>query len=418
MTGKLSAAQLQAALPDDVDDGPTQLADRFPRTDTPLRVEPPAALKAPKRRDAISRDAHLRRSAFSPRAATARRELLAKLGAGPDADAARFLDPRTKEGKQLQALDREVPDQTALGPFNTSVANYRHIAFSSKRAGHRDAEAQTYFCIGVMHDNVDQLDDALRAYAQFLQVAKDVDDEASQALAYNSMGVDQMLGACPAKASGDGFGASTLDAHAVSKLEKAIRLHERHAQVADDGGRFAAFTNLGLCRGALGDADGAARHHQDALRLAITLESSSGQAIAVGNLGSLATRRGDFATARPCVEQHLALVQSLGDAGAETHAHMQLGHLASAEGDHAAALTSFAAAAAVAEQTGEVGTLKRANCYVGVARGALTVGAMFRGLSDRVRADEARLVLEAAVDAPAPAPAPAPADAPQPKGEE
>ena len=71
--------------------------------------------------------------------------------------------------------------------------------------------------------------------------------------------------------------------------------------------------------------------------------------------------------------------------------------------------SSCSAAAAAAEQAGEIGTLKRANCYVGVARGSLTMDAMFRGLADRVRADEARWAAEAAADAPAPAPAPAPA---------
>ena len=92
--------------------------------------------------------------------------------------------------------------------------------------------------------------------------------------------------------------AAALSDQSVERLEKAIKLHERHLAIADAGGSFAAFTNLGLCRGALGDADGAARHHQDALRLAIELESSSGQSIAVGNLGSLAMRRGDLATLR------------------------------------------------------------------------------------------------------------------------
>ena len=407
MTGKLSAAQLAERLPDEADDGPTQLADRYPQVDAPLRVEPPPSMKAPARADAPSRDAHVRRAAFSPAAATARRDVLKALGAVDDA--ATFLDPRTAEGNKLRSLDRAVPDPAARGPFDTAVSNFRHLAFSSRRAGRRETEAQAYFSIAVMHDNAGNLDEALRAYGQFLQVAREVDDTAAEALAYNAMGVDEMAAACPAKTNGEGFGAAALSDQSVERLERAVKLHERHLAVADAGGRFAAFTNLGLCRGALGDADGAARHHQDALRLAIELESSSGQSIAVGNLGSLAMRRGDLATARPCVEQHLQLARSLGDAGAEVHAHLKLGHLAAAEGDDGRALASFEAAAAVAEQVGEIGTLKRANCYVGVARGSLTMDAMFRGLADRVRADEARWAAAAAADAPAPAPAPAPA---------
>ena len=40
----------------------------------------------------------------------------------------------------------------------------------------------------------------------------------------------------------EGFGAAALDDQSVERLEKAIKLHERHLAVADAGGRFAALT--------------------------------------------------------------------------------------------------------------------------------------------------------------------------------
>ena len=172
MTGKLSAAQLAARLPDESNEGPTQLADRYPQIDAPLRVEPPPSMKAPIRKDAPSRDSHIRRSAFAPAAATIKRDVLQALGAVDDA--ATFLDPSTKEGKKLRSLDRAVPDPAARGPFDTAVSNFRHLAFSSRRAGRRETEAQAYFSIGVMHDNEGQFDEALRAYGQFLQVAREL----------------------------------------------------------------------------------------------------------------------------------------------------------------------------------------------------------------------------------------------------
>ena len=92
-----------------------------------------------------------------------------------------------------------------------------------------------------MHDNAGQLEEALRAYHQFLQVAKEIEDTASEALAYNAMGVDEMAAACPAKTNGEGFGAAALSDQSVERLEKAIKLHERHLAIADAGGRFAAF---------------------------------------------------------------------------------------------------------------------------------------------------------------------------------
>ena len=51
-----------------------------------------------------------------------------------------------------------------------------------------------------MHDNKDiALDEALRAYGQFLQVAREIEDPAAEALAYNAMGVDETARRAPPK---------------------------------------------------------------------------------------------------------------------------------------------------------------------------------------------------------------------------
>ena len=348
------------------------------------RVEPPANMKAPHRVDTPSRDVQIRRSAFSPRAYVTRRTLLDRIAESPG-DAERLLEPGAK------SMAEELPEQSALGPFKTEVSNYTMLAFSSQRAGKREMEAQAYFAIGVLHDNVGQYGSALESYGQFLEVARKMGDRVAEGLAYNSMGVDCMLSACPPSPSG-GFGANQLGDAARAHLRRAIEYHDAHLKVADEGGRFMASTNLGLCYGAIGDALASARHHQDALRIAISLQSFSGQSISVGNLGSLAMRQGDYATARPCMEQHLQLVQSLQDQGAEIHAYMQLGHLAMADKDYETALKSFTEAATIAEALQELGTLKRANCYVGIAKGSLTMGDMFNGLIDNIRAaDKAKL---------------------------
>lgn len=363
----------------------THLADRYPQIDTPLRVEPPANMKAPHRVDTPSRDVQIRRSAYSPRAYVTRRTLLDKISESPN-ETELLLDPSNAASSRIAG--DELPEQSALGPFKTEVSNYTMLAFSSQRAGKREMEAQAYFAIGVLHDNVGQHGQALESYGSFLDVAKKMQDRTAEGLAFNSMGVDCMLSACPPSAS-TGFGAAQLSATARASLRRAVEYHDAHLKVADEGGRFMASTNLGLCYGALGDALASARHHQDALRIAISLQSFSGQSISVGNLGSLAMRQGDYATARPCMEQHLQLVQSLQDQGAEIHAYMQLGHLAMADKDFDTALKSFQEAAHIAEALQELGTLKRANCYVGIAKGSLTMSDMFASLTENIRADEA-----------------------------
>jgi len=154
----------------------------------------------------------------------------------------------------------------------------------------------------------------------------------------------------------------------------------RHLAVADEGGQFVACTNLGLCAALQGDLAAATSHHQEALRIAIRLQSYSGQGVAVGNLGLMALRSGELATARACLEQHLQLVQSLKDPSAEANAWVLLGQIADAGGDFGAAVECFERAAAIAEAQRELALLKRVNCLVGVARGNESLAAHFAGL--------------------------------------
>jgi tetratricopeptide (TPR) repeat protein len=152
-------------------------------------------------------------------------------------------------------------------------------------------------------------------------------------------------------------------------LNRAIQYHQTHFDVTDEGGQFVAATNLGLCYGLLGDFDVATAQHQEALRVAIRLQSFSGQSIAVGNLGLLAMRRDNLDTAKACMEQHLQLVQSLKDNAAETNAWRVLGDLLEAMGDHAGAVDAYGNSARIAEMNSELGSLKRVNCLIGVAKG-------------------------------------------------
>lgn len=64
----------------------------------------------------------------------------------------------------------------------------------------------------------------------------------------------------------------------------------------------------------------AAKHFQDALRIAIKMQTLYGQSVAVGNLGKLALYKRDFITARTCFDQNLQLVQALLDSHAEINA--------------------------------------------------------------------------------------------------
>jgi Flp pilus assembly protein TadD len=180
-----------------------------------------------------------------------------------------------------------------------------------------------------------------------------------------------MLLACPPSDAGfiNGFKSSPESLH---YLQEAIVYHGKHLEFGpDNGGRFVANSNLGLCLGMLGEVAGSAKHHQDSLRIAIKMQTLYGQAIAVGNLGMLALLRSDLATSRTCFEQHLQLVQALLDPAAEINAWKLLARLNTLEGRHAETLESLDQARRVATREGHMNELRRINCLVGLAKAGL-----------------------------------------------
>ncbi|CAM9363656.1 unnamed protein product, partial [Hapterophycus canaliculatus] len=124
--------------------------------------------------------------------------------------------------------------------------------------------------------------------------------------------------------------STALPARALSLLERALEHHEGHLKGADDAGSGVAHSNMGLCHGLMGDYPKAAKHHQEALRVALRVQSASAQSVAVGNLGTLAMRQGDPQTAQACLEQHLQLAQQLGDWQGEINAWSRMAQLAAA----------------------------------------------------------------------------------------
>lgn len=341
----------------------THLADRQPQIEQPLRIEAPADLKAPQRLSGQTRDSLLRRLRYSPEAHSLTRRVLAEKG--PEAS-----DETIAAAWRRQTMEREhalAAFEATTSSLQSQILKYSTIAASSHRAGKHMAEAQAYFAMGVVYDNARLYKEAAGSYKKLLRVAETVDDPTLRGLAFNALGVDCMLIASP-----PGMGAPDKPSTIV---ERAAWYHDKHRRCADDGGQFAAFTNLGLCATWLGDVLAAARHHQDALRLAIQLQSRSGQCVAVGNLGALALSTRDVAAARPCLEQHLQLVD--GEAEAQSHALLLLGQLAMEEADFHRALECFERAADVAADQNHFATRNHVACLVGRAKAQIRRGAHF-----------------------------------------
>lgn len=219
---------------------------------------------------------------------------------------------------------------------------------------------------------------AIDCYLLVLSISESTQHMTFLGLAANCIGVNYQLMASSSKAYV--YTGAFVDPSNI-QLQNAVVYHRKHIEAADDAGKFVGHLNLGLTYGSLGDPNEAARHHQEALRIAIRLNTVYGQSLAVGNLGLLASRQNDNETAAACMDQHLQLIQSVNDRPAEAFAWIQLGHLASRRGNHEKAVRAFDNAYKLAQELGLSGTMKQCGCYLGVARARLQMAAYVRQLT-------------------------------------
>jgi tetratricopeptide (TPR) repeat protein len=274
----------------------TQLADTRPKLDCPLRVALP--VNAPERNATKTKDQFIYHNAFSPNAISVSKKH--RISMTKNYSELSFLDT-SGEMPQLPGAPVVNMDHDAL--IKTAIRDFTVLALSSKRAGNKDVEATAYASLGVIYDNQLHYLEGIESYKEYLQICEEIKDITGSAAACNCIGVNYMLMANPPSDSGSLHGIS-LNEENKKLLEKAVLYHTKHLEIGPDaGGKFVAHTNLGLCLGMMGNINQSAKHHQDALRVAIKMQTLYGQSIAVGNLGMLALVKRDFNTARTCFDQ-------------------------------------------------------------------------------------------------------------------
>ncbi|KAG9403338.1 hypothetical protein AC1031_005984 [Aphanomyces cochlioides] len=287
----------------------SQLAEATPQIDLPQRMDAPMTMNTPARVPTMTRDARIRQTVFSASALARRKQQ-------------QQLQPTLAPPPSMTTFNLDKPKECAA---NTKrLKDYSMLAASSKRAGRAEHEALAYFCMGIIYDNSEDFTAAIDVYKKALHLLEGGENVFFQGLVLSCIGVDYQLAS-----SGIAPYTGRFVSADNAELRLALAFHQRHAALnVDDAGQFVAHTNLGLTCGSLGQFADAAKHHQEALRLAIRLASAYGQSLAVGNLGLLASRQGDVATATACMDQHLQLLQSVQDKSAEVNAWIQLGLLA------------------------------------------------------------------------------------------
>jgi tetratricopeptide (TPR) repeat protein len=361
----------------------TQLADHRPQFDSILRIALP--VNVPQRVPKKSRDELIQMNTFSP----------AAIQNGLYAMNARVKSSIAKGSSIITLDDRIMPtpldtsgtsmDQDA--EILTKIKDLSTLAFSSRRAGKRDVEATAYLSLGVIYDNQKNYLMGIDNYKRYLEICEDLGDVCGCALASNCLGVNFMMLSSPV--SDAGVVQGVLHGPQVEEyLNNAIYYHCKHIEIGPDaGGRFVGNANAGLCYAMIGDIVSSAKHQQDALRIAIKMQTLYGQSIAVGNLGMLALLKDDCSTAKTCFEQHLQLVQSLADPEAEVNAWVMLAKVCSSQRAFSESLEHLEQARKIAEKHRFRNELRRIHCLMGVSRATIDFGDYTAQLLDFVQSE-------------------------------
>jgi tetratricopeptide (TPR) repeat protein len=272
--------------------------------------------------------------------------------------------------------------------IKTSIKDFSVLAFSSKRAGKRDVEAMAYVSLAIIYDNQCNYEAAMENYLLYLDICEKTGDTIGAACGYNCLGVNCMLLACPPSDAGNLKGIK-LTPQSMEHLTKAIHYHTKHLEIGpDEGGRFVATSNVGLCLGMIGDITQSAKYHQDALRISIKMQTLYGQSIAVGNLGYLALIKEDFVTTKTCFEQHLQLVQALLDSEAEIKAWKMLAKLCQTEGQFSRSVDNLEQAKKIAIRENSFNELKRIHCQIGISKGSIDFSQFSQNLISSIPNDD------------------------------
>ena len=178
--------------------------------------------------------------------------------------------------------------------------------------------------IGLLYENINDLDQALAYYQRALDLSRDSEDRASEALCrLNASNVLQRLGRLDEA-------LENLEEALVLARETEVRLPEMHAHYC-----------IGQAREAQGDLEGAFAALNEALRLATESGDLERQVSSLLALGGLHLRRRDFPTALETLQHALELAADAGMKREVFEVHEKLADAYRLAGDPASALEHY-----------------------------------------------------------------------------
>ncbi|KAH7301001.1 hypothetical protein KP509_23G007300 [Ceratopteris richardii] len=253
------------------------------------------------------------------------------------------------------------------GSTRDKLADYNMLVESLRRQ--RDARmdkeaARMLLCKGIIHDNAQEFAKAVESYKEYLILCIKNGDKEGEAIAYNFI-------ACSLQEEQDLKLADTqeISSSAAIQYEKAEEYHKLHTEVANNDGKFVAYTNLGLLYANMGRWTDAAVSHQMALKFATLTERPDRQGVAVGNLGFMLFRQKEWVTAKACMVKYLQICNALKDIQGQGRAHYILGSIASYRKRYDEAIIAFEASLKAARLMKDVKLETLSKIMLGVAQG-------------------------------------------------
>lgn len=225
---------------------------------------------------------------------------------------------------------------TVRGRTADAFSQHRQALAEARDLGHRVALERVLRQLGVLHQVVGQLDEALRSLAEAIQIARELGDVQAEALGLGNLAITEMD---------------------LGRLERANELYELaiaiHRSRGDRLWQGRCLNNLANLRLRQGRSDEAAACYHEARRLIADLGLMRNEAIITGNLGSLEYLRGNLDAACALYEQALALHCRVGDRLGEGLARLNLVSYKLRMGDPEAARKLGEEALSVFREAGE-----------------------------------------------------------------
>lgn len=196
--------------------------------------------------------------------------------------------------------------------------------------------AHIYDNLGSIYNALGKKLEALKYYAQALEIFKEIGD-----------------------AKGEGITLSNIGRvySALGKKMEALRYYERAlsilAEIGEGGGKGTTLSHLGRVYSALGQQNEARRYYEQALIILQEVKDYSGQGVTLSYLGRVYGMLGQREQALSFCEQALSILREIGDRRGEGRALDNLGRIYNVMRQYDDARRSFEQALSIAQEVGD-----------------------------------------------------------------